>query len=109
MTIIEKLYAGKKLDEYELKCLAYGDEFENESNSNRYRCVDQIEGNFGRWTQEVDTIFEVGNDLWAVSWRTGLTECQEDEFLKQPYRVVKKTRVITEIYYEPLEGADVTV
>ena len=25
MNIVEKLYAGKKLDEYELKCLAYGD------------------------------------------------------------------------------------
>lgn len=39
----------------------------------------------------------------------GLTEYQENEFYDQPYRVVKKTRVITETYYETLEGTEVTM
>ena len=57
----------------------------------------------------METIFKIGNDLWAVPWHRGLTECQEDEFWDQPYRVVKKTRTITETYYETLEGTEVTV
>lgn len=95
MNIIEKLYAGKNLDEYERKCLAYGD-----GDLGEYEWVDEVGYDSGRWSQKMETIFGVGDDLWAIPWRRGLTECQENEFLDQPYRVVKKTRVITETYYE---------
>ena len=104
MTIIEKLYAGKNLDEYERKCLAYGD-----GNLGEYEWVDEVRYDSGRWSQSMETIFQVGNDLWAVPWHRGLTECQEDEFWDQPYRVVKKTRVITETYYETLKGTEITM
>ena len=104
MNIVEKLYAGKKLDEYELKCLAYGD-----GDLGEYEWVDEVGYDSCRWTQAMETIFKIGNDLWAVPWHRGLTECQEDEFWDQPYRVVKKTKVITETYYETLEGTEVTM
>lgn len=104
MNIIEKLYAGKNLDEYELKCLAYGD-----CDLGEYEWVDEIEYESDRWTQSMETIFKVGDDLWAIPWERGLTECQENEFYNQPYRVIKKTRVITETYYEALEGTEATM
>ena len=104
MNIIEKLYAGKKLDEYELKRLAC-----NDCDSGKYEWIDEIEYDFGRWTQSIETIFKVNDDLWAILWQRGVTECQENEFYNQPYRVIKKTRVITETYYETLEGTEVTM
>lgn len=104
MNIIEKLYAGKNLDEYERKCLAYGD-----GDLGEYEWVDEVEYDSGRWSQNMETIFKVGDDLWAIPWRRGLTECQENEFWDQPYRVIKKTRVIAETYYETMDGTEVTV
>lgn len=104
MNIIEKLYAGKNLDEYELKCLAYGD-----SDLGEYGWVDEVGYDSGRWSQSMKTIFKVGDDFWAVPWQRGLTECQENEFYAQPYRVIKKTRVIAETYYETMDGTEVTV
>lgn len=104
MNVVEKLYAGKKLDEYELKCLAYGD-----GGLGEYEWVDEVGYDSGRWSQGMETIFKIGNDLWAVPWQRGLTECQENEFWDQPYRVVKKTRVVTETYYETLKGTEVTL
>lgn len=103
MNIIEKLYAGKNLNEYELKCLAYGD------GDLGYEWVDEVGYDSGRWTQSMKTIFKVGDDLWAIPWQRGLTECQENEFYDQPHRVIKKTRVITETYYEALEGTEATM
>ena len=103
MNIIEKLYAGKNLNEYELKCLAYGD------GDLGYEWVDEVGYDSGRWSQFMETIFRVGDDLWAIPWQRGLTECQENEFYDQPYRVIKKTRVITETYYETLGGTEVTM
>lgn len=103
MNIIEKLYAGKNLDEHERKCLAYGS-----GDLGEYERVDEVGYDSGRWTQSMETIFKVGDDLWAIPWEQGLTECQENEFYDQPYRVIKKTRVITETYYEALEGTEAT-
>lgn len=104
MNIVEKLYAGKRLSERELKDLAYGD-----CRLDGYGWVDEVGYDSGRWSQYMETIFQVGNDLWAIPWQRGLTEYQENEFYDQPYRVVKKTRVITETYYETLEGTEVTM
>lgn len=101
MNIIEKLYAGKNLDEYELKCLAYGD-----GDLGEYEWVDEVGCDSGRWLQLMKTIFRVGDDLWAIPWQRGLTEYQENEFYSQPYRAIKETRVVTETYYKALEDGD---
>lgn len=50
----------------------------------------------------METIIQVGNDLWAILWNRGLTECQENEFWEQPYRVERKKRVVTQVYYEKI-------
>lgn len=101
MNIIEKLYAGKTLDEYELKCLAYGD-----GDLGEYERVDEVGYDLGRWSQSMETIFKVGGDLWAIPWQRGLTECQENEFYDQPHRVIEKVRVVIEMYYKALEDDD---
>ena len=101
MNIIEKLYAGVELDKCELKQLANSD-----GDLGEYEWVDEVGYDSGRWSQSMETIFKVGDDLWAVPWQRGLTEYQENEFYDQPYRVIKKTRVITETYYKALEDDD---
>ena len=51
----------------------------------------------------MQTIIDVDGQLYAIDWMRGLTECQENEYLEQPYKVKKVERVITktEITYEP--------
>ena len=59
--------------------------------------VDEIGGECDRWTQSMETIFEVNGRFFAVSWFRGLTELQEDEFwMADVYEVEKKERVIFE-------------
>jgi hypothetical protein len=42
--------------------------------------VDEVSGGCDRWTQAVQTIFDVDGRLFAVSWYRGLTENQENDF-----------------------------
>lgn len=57
--------------------------------------VTTAKGKTHRWYQEVETIFEVGDRLFAVSWDRGLTEMQEDEFdCSEVYEVERKEKVI---------------
>lgn len=100
MTIIEKMYAGEELSKKELRCLATG--YECDTEPGEYKEIDQMEGDSGRWTQSMDTIIRVGDDLWCIPWESGLTEYQESEFYWQPYRVERKERIITEVYYEKI-------
>ena len=104
MTIIEKLYAGEKLSEAELKAIVWGGYRYCNTPLGDYEFVDEVEGDRGRWTQRVQTIIRVEQDLWCVLWEAGLTEEQEDMFYEQPYKVQRKERVVTEVYYEPVEG-----
>ena len=57
--------------------------------------VDTAEGRTHRWYQEVETIFEVGDRLFAVNWDRGLTEQQENDFDDaEVYEVERKEKVI---------------
>lgn len=102
MTIIEKMYAGEELSEKELCYLATGYSRYCDTKPGEYEEIDLVEGDCGRWTQDMETIIQVGNDLWAIPWDRGLTECQENEFWEQPYRVERKERVVTQVYYEKI-------
>lgn len=102
MTIIEKMYAGEKLSEKELQYLATGYSRYCDTEPGEYEEIDQIDGESGRWMQAMETIIRVGDDLWCIPWKSGLTECQENEFYLQPYRVERKERVITQVYYEKI-------
>lgn len=73
---VVKLKSGENLNEAELKTLVW----------RGYR-VDEVEGDSGRWTQYIQTIIDIDGELWAIDWERGLTECQDDEYYMQPYRV----------------------
>ena len=89
---VNKLKSGEKLSEKELKTLVY-DGVE----------VDEIKGYSGRWTQGIQTILDIDGELWAIDWDRGLTECQENEFYNQPYKVVKRERQIIVAEYVAVE------
>ena len=70
----------------ELRNMAY-EEFGN--------CIDVIEGDCDRWTQDMETIFEVEGRRFAVCWFRGLTEYQENEFDMSEVYEVEKKEVVT--------------
>lgn len=102
MTIIEKMYDGQELSEKELKYLATGFSLDYVEPGD-YIHVDEFDGDIGRWTQSVQTIIQAGEDFWAIDWERGLTEIQENEFYDQPYRVIRKEKQITQVYYEQVK------
>lgn len=90
--VVEKLKSGDRLSERELATLVCDG------------AIDEIEGDSGRWTQYIKTIIDIDGDLWAIDWNRGLTECQENEFYDQPYRVVKQERQVVIAEYVAVEG-----
>lgn len=86
---LQRYDSGKpKFTEVEIREMAY-EEFGN--------CIDVIRGESLRWTQCMETIFEVDGRYFAVSWDKGLTEYQENEFhCSEVYEVVKKEIVTFE-------------
>lgn len=64
--------------------------------------VDEIEGNDHRWQKEIQTIIDADGQLYAIDWMRGLTECQENEFFEQPYRVECVEKMITIKNYEAI-------
>lgn len=89
--IVAKLRRGEELDEYEIRTLAWESEEEYEE-----------EGEEHRWQRGMFTVINLDGELWGINWMRGLTECQEDEFYYQPYRVKKVEKVVTrmEVTYE---------
>lgn len=91
--IVAKLKNGERLDEYETKVLVW----------DGYR-VDEIEGDDGRWTRRISTIIDIDGELWRIDWDRALTECQENEYWRQPYKVKKIEKEVTriEVSYESI-------
>ena len=89
--IIEKLKNGEELSEKEIKKLVYEGDF-----------VDEIEGTDHRWQKKIQTIIDVDGQLYDVDWLMGLTECQENEFFNQPYKVKYVEKVIRTKSYEAI-------
>ena len=88
--VMEKFLNGEKLTEKDRANLVCGS-LDDEG----YEYVDQIDGSSGRWMKKMQTVFKYNGEYWAIDWRSGLTECQENEYLSNPYRVERKERVIT--------------
>ena len=80
---LQRYDSGKpNFTEDEIKDMAY-EEFGN--------YVTTTKGKTHRWYQEVKTIFEVDDRLFAVSWYRGLTEQQENDFdCSEVYEVERK-------------------
>ena len=87
---MEKFLNGEKLTEEDRYNLVWGS-LDDEG----YEYVDQIDGSSGRWLQSMKTVFKYNGEYWAIDWLAGLTECQENEYLNDPYRVEPKERVVT--------------
>ena len=87
---MEKFLNGEKLTEEDRANLVWGDCVDD-----GYKYVDQIGGSWVEWTQKMQTIFKYNGEYWAIDWRSGLTECQGNEYPSNPYRVERKERVVT--------------
>jgi len=63
--------------------------------------IDEFEGDDHRWDREVTTIIELDGKLYAIEWRRGLTEMQDNNYFSPaPYQVEKKTKMVEVEYYE---------
>lgn len=80
--ILKKLENKEKLSKEELRELAWNG-------------IDEIEGTEHRWQREISTIIEHNGKYYKLDWMRGLTECQENDFDKQPYEVIPKETTIT--------------
>ena len=89
-----------RTDFWETFCSRYdaGEKFnEDELNYMAFDCiqVDEIEGDRGRWTMGMTTVFECDGRHFAIDWNSGLTEYQENEFYNQPYEVELREKTVT--------------
>lgn len=84
--IENKIINKEELNEYELRACAWGE-------VGKY--IDEREGNYGRWTKAMSTIFEVIDQLYRIDWEKGLTKCQDNMYRKQPYKVRREEKVVT--------------
>jgi len=93
--LLQKVKDGESLKESERENLAQGDV---DTDGFDFEMIKQIEGDKGRWTQAMETIFKLDGKLYSIGWYSGLTEGQEDEFYEDPIPVkkVEKTMVVAE-------------
>ena len=84
--IENKIISGKELTEDELKRCSWGE-------VGKY--IEEKEGESGRWTKTISTIFELNGQLYCIDWEQGLTECQENEYWEQPYKVRREEKEVT--------------
>lgn len=64
--------------------------------------VAELEGNDHRWNREITTVIKIDDKLYAIDWRRGLTEMQDDSYYATPYQVKEKTKVVEVTYYEKI-------
>lgn len=101
---IYKINNNEKFTSEELQDIVYGGfEDENVSQLKPAYFVTVEKGEDHRWDKEMRTIYQLDGNYYAIPWRQGLTEHQEDSFWNQPYKVTKKIEVKTVISYEPVD------
>lgn len=95
-TIENKILNGEKLTKTERKYCVWGEVGEY---------VDEIEGDDHRWNREIQTIFKIDKQYYAIDWMRGLTEMQENEYWDDPYKVERKEEIVTKtvVKYVPME------
>lgn len=93
--LADKIKNGIELTEGELRSLV----FEYWSCVEPIQKITSIPGEDHRWQKEMQTILNVDGELYAIDWMAALTECQENDFWKQPYRVQERIRIIEQKEY----------
>ena len=91
--VIRKIKEKEDFTEKEIEDLVWESEFEQ---------VWEEEGEDHRWQREMSTVIKVGDYFVRIDWLKGLTECQESEYLKNPYFVKEKktTKTIEVVDWE---------
>lgn len=91
LDFLKKYDSGEKFDEYELAEMR-----------DVYKQVDKTYGDRHRWTESVNTVFQVGERYFCLEWEEGLTELQENQYYEQPYEVypVTEEKIIKITHYE---------
>ncbi|PIT54690.1 hypothetical protein [Snodgrassella alvi] len=72
--IYKKIIAGKKLSKNELSAVI---------------CCFKVD-------EDVQTIVRINDKHYAIDWRRGLTENQDNSYGNQPYEVLKRTKTVTD-------------
>lgn len=85
-SVENKIINSEKLNEHELEMCAWGEVGEY---------ITEEEGDSSRWTKYMSTIFKIGDQMYCIDWEQGLTEYQENEYLKQPYKVRREEKTVT--------------
>lgn len=89
--MLDRIYNGdKNFTEDELQDLVWA-----------YPSFDVIVGDARRWSQTVQTIFEIKDKYFRIEWESGLTENQEHGYFSQPEEVnctVEEIKVIKRTY-----------
>ena len=102
LTSIEKMYAGQELSAIELNSLVSGLNFDMLT-KDTVSIVDVFDEEIGECWQRVQTIIQAGKDFWAIDWGRALSKNWGNIFFDQPYRVERKERQVTQVYYEKVE------
>lgn len=91
--VVKKIDGGEKLTEEEISSLIWD-----------YEQVYEEEGNEHRWDREVLTVVKICNRYFAINWRRGLTEIQDNCYYEQPYEVACEniTEVVTKQKWKPI-------
>lgn len=90
--IINKLSSKEPLSESEIIYLI--DNYE----------ISTKKGEDNRWTRDMFTVVEINDKHYAIPWRKGLTEKQENEYSEQPYEVIGKEKTIVITVWERKEN-----
>ncbi len=91
LDFLKKYDSGEEFDEYKLAEMREA-----------YKQVDETYGDRHRWTESVNTVFQVGERYFCLEWEKGLTELQENQYYEQPYEVypVTEEKIIKITHYE---------
>ena len=96
----ENKLKNKTFTENELQEIIENYLFTNEGDKIPYEIVDTIYNNeLNRWSRDAQTIIKYKDKYYSILWKEGLTEYQDNEFYKQPYEVIKKTKIIEQDYW----------
>lgn len=94
-----KILNNQELTEYELKMCAYGEigEFIEK--------IESEECNLHRYHNDMQTIFKINNQFYAIDWLKGLTDVIDDECYNRPYKVdcIEKTVATIVKTYMPIK------
>lgn len=90
MTLTEKIKNSVALSREELEAIVYEDIDQDED----IEVIDIQEYDEYPTTREMATIIQTGKELYCIEWVRGLVNNRYDEFKHQPYKVIKRMKIV---------------